>query len=414
MSERYGVRRAAASGAIVAVAVLAVGAPGCNFLDLDPLCCIDTTRVYIGGRGAGQYAAALDATNALTGLSVRTRDAVIEACQAIAVDLGASSAELARARENQGDDSTRAFCDLAARAIDAQARAKGPVAITFTPPICRISIADKATCRGLCAQGPCDIKARPPRCTGGKLRIACRGTCSAGGGADLACQGTCAGACRGSCTSEKGAPCHGSCQGTCEATAGGGRAPNGTCQGMRKGTCSALAPGASCEGTCEGTCGGLCRGTRDVAALCDGTCDGAFEPLACEGGKLEGGCEVDPKCEASCDMLASAKAECDAPQVSIDASPDVTPEHLATLRRHLPTLVVVARGRGATFVEAMVRTAIGLQTSVDPDKIGVKAGSCLELLAWQVAHGATTMDTAVKASEGVLARLDPGARSGRP
>jgi hypothetical protein len=73
----------------------------------------------------------------------------------------------------------------------------------------------------------------------------------------------------------------------------------------------------TCTGSCNGECGGSCTGTAEASATCDGTCSGDFEPIRCDGGKLEGGCQTDVKCNGNCDASVSAKAECNPPSVSV-------------------------------------------------------------------------------------------------
>jgi hypothetical protein len=65
-----------------------------------------------------------------------------------------------------------------------------------------------------------------------------------------------------------------------------------------------------------GSCTGTCRGTT-TSAICDGQCEGDFEPIRCVGGKLEGGCQSDAKCDANCDVSNVAKAECAPPNVDV-------------------------------------------------------------------------------------------------
>ena len=103
--------------------------------------------------------------------------------------------------------------------------------------------------------------------------------------------------------------------------AGSGIDAQGNCQGTCKGRCSVTAPSARCSGSCRGSCDAPCKATASASAICSGTCDRAdFEPLTCEGGKLEGGCKTDARCDAYCDASVWAKAECPPPPVKVSVS----------------------------------------------------------------------------------------------
>jgi hypothetical protein len=124
-----------------------------------------------------------------------------------------------------------------------------------------------------------------------------------------------------------------------------------------------------------------------VAVRCDGACDGPSELLACEGGKLEGGCAADPKCDANCDARAAAALECSLPEVSLEVGKGVEPKHVRSLRENLPRLALNAQGRG----EALVTEGI----------------ACLNQLGGQTADSLTTMQASVRAASEVLTGLRP-------
>jgi hypothetical protein len=79
-----------------------------------------------------------------------------------------------------------------------------------------------------------------------------------------------------------------------------------------------------------------------ASVQCDGDCMADFEPLKCEGGKLEGGCMVDANCSANCSASVQAKAECTPPKVTIGfqggANADLAAKLAATLEANLPTV----------------------------------------------------------------------------
>jgi hypothetical protein len=388
---------------LVAVPVLAQGCGG-----PDELCCSDPSKVELEGRAAVEYSVATGAAADLAAVAQSSLDEVINACRNIATDLDATRDELATAQATTDNDAATAWCTLAVAKIETNVTAKGGLTVTFAPPTCQASVSAKANCQAKCdVSGKCDIKANPPQCTGGKLEVSCKGSCTAEGGASVACEGSCGAECQGSCTAEGGVECTGRCEGTCEASASGegtGIQADGTCKGTCKGTCSVTAPGAKCEGSCKGQCTGECKATANVAVKCDGKCDGDFEPLKCEGGKLEGGCKVDAKCDANCDASVSAKAECTPPALTIRAGADVQAKYLDSLEANLPPLIVVVQARGEAFVKTIGTFGGELAGSISGD-ITVKSIACLNTAGAQVVKATGQMSAAVSASGKVVGSL---------
>lgn len=378
--------------------------PACNFQEPGDICCTDPTDPRLEEPAAiAQYSVAMGAAGDLSAVARRSFDEVVTACRNLAVDLDASEEAQARVREAGDEEAASAWCSLAAAQINGQVRSRAPVVVTVTAPRCTTSAAAKANCQAICAPGGrCDLEANPPRCDGGKQRISCRGTCSAQGGAELACEGACEGTCQGSCAAPSGVACNGTCQGTCEPSPGGGIQADGTCKGICKGTCSAVAPGTTCNGTCAGSCRGACKSQGGVAAQCDGTCQGSFDLLGCEGGKLTLGCAVDPKCDANCDASVAAKAECTPSEISIQGANAIPPKYIASLKRNLPALVLVAQGRGEPFVKTMMATLGDIGGSVTTEESDSQVFGCLQHLGNQVAAATGNMTRAVDASSKLL------------
>lgn len=295
-----------------------------------PLCCSEfnvgaTISAEIGGGAKGRALA--QATADFAAIAGTTIEDLTARCRSIAQDLDAP-ADQATAAEASADRNAKldAWCKLATTAIaSAKGRAGGTIKVVAEAPRCEASVSARASCQADCnVSGSCNVQATPPRCNGGRLEIACKGGCTAKAGATLACEGRCEGTCKGSCTARGGVSvdCDGRCEGTCAAGGsanGGGIQADGTCKGTCSGTCTARAeaPAVACSGTCSGECGVKCSAEAGASVTCDGECDAAFEPLRCEGGKLEGGCEVDAQCNAGCDASVSAKAECKPPTVSV-------------------------------------------------------------------------------------------------
>ena len=293
------------------------------------LCCTEfkpgaAVDIKIGGSAQAQVA--VQAVSDFSGIAAAAVTDLTTACRSMAESLDAPTADLNAAEaKSPGPDQMNAYCAAAVSAITAvKAQANATLKIDFVPPKCEASVSAKGSCQAKCdVNGKCDIKATPPKCTGGTLEIACKGECKASAGVDVKCEGSCTGGCTGACTAEGGVKCAGKCEGTCEGAGGAGTNgvdAQGNCQGTCKGTCSVTAPKVECKGSCKGSCDASCKGTATASVKCDGTCDADYEPLQCTGGKLEGGCKVDAKCDASCDASVSAKAECTPPQITVTFS----------------------------------------------------------------------------------------------
>jgi hypothetical protein len=342
------------------------------------VCCTEfkaggTITASIGGSVQSQVAA--QAVADFSGIASAAVDDITTACRNIAQDLDVDKAtQDAAAAEPDKAKSMNLWCAAAVKAIGTfKASASGTLSVKFTPPVCSASISAKANCQAKCdVSGKCDIKANPPQCTGGSLSVACKGDCTAKAGASLSCTGSCGAACSGSCTAQGGVQCTGKCEGTCEGAGGAGTSgvdAQGNCQGTCKGTCSVTAPNVTCTGTCSGKCAGTCKGSATASVQCDGTCAADFEPIKCEGGKLEGGCKVDAKCDGNCDASVSAKADCSPPQVSIvftgSANADAAGKLQATLEANLGVVLAFkARLEGMAKLTATLTGNVGAVVDV--------------------------------------------------
>lgn len=313
--------------AFMAAIALPIGAQGCSSDASNPLCCNEfkvgaTIQADIGGSAQSQVA--VQAVADFAAIASTAVDDITAACRSMAEDLDADPAQR-EAAAKEGDKRKRMdlYCTLAVSAVGSiKAKAGGTLKVVFQPPQCQASVSAKANCQAKCdVNGKCDVKANPPQCTGGKLTVSCKGECKAEAGASVSCEGECTGNCEGSCTAQGGVACNGKCNGTCKGSAQGGTGEgikaDGTCSGTCEGTCEVTAPSAKCTGSCKGKCSASCKASANASVKCDGKCDGDFEPLKCEGGKLEGGCKVDAKCDANCDASVSAKAECTPPQITV-------------------------------------------------------------------------------------------------
>lgn len=335
------------------------------------LCCEDfkvggSITADIGGSAESQVA--VQAVADFAAIASAAIDDITASCRSMAQDLDAPKAEQDAAEATADKrEKMKKWCTAAVTAIGSfKAKAAGTLTIKVDPPVCEASIAAKANCQAKCSgSAACDLKANPPKCEGGKLEIACKGSCTASAGAEVACEGECTGECKGECTAQGGVECAGKCDGTCEASAGGtGPQADGTCKGKCTGTCQATAPSATCTGTCKGSCTASCKATASASVKCDGTCDADYEPLKCTGGELTGGCKVEAKCDANCDASVKAKAECRPPQVNVAfsgaADVQAAGKLQATLKANLGA-VMAFKAR----LEAMGKIAATLSGNVD-------------------------------------------------
>lgn len=377
-------------GVLIAAALtIPVFTNGCSSDASNPLCCNEfkvgaTINADIGGSVQSQVA--VQAVADFGGIASAAVDDVTTACRNIAQDLDAPKADQ-DAAEGKTDKRERlnAWCTLAVKTIGTfKATVGGSLTVSFTPPKCEASVSAKANCQAKCdVSGKCDIKANPPKCTGGTLSVACKGGCTAEAGATLTCEGSCSANCEGSCTAQGGVECTGKCDGTCKGSAQGGTGTgikaDGTCDGTCEGTCSVTKPGVKCTGSCNGKCSGTCQGSATASVKCDGKCDADFEPLKCEGGKLEGGCKVDAKCDGNCDASVSAKAECTPPEVTVAFTGATNLEAAAKLRATFEANLSIVAGFQARL-EGMASLTASFTSNISA-VVDIKAACIPPLLA---------------------------------
>ena len=358
---------------------------GCSAAEDNPLCCNEfkvgaTIGANIGGGAESKVA--VQAVADFAAIASAAVDDITAGCRSMAQDLDADKTKQDAAEANN-DKRARmdAWCKLAVETIASfKASAGITIKVDFQPPKCEASVSAKANCQAQCSGGAkCDLKANPPKCTGGKLEVSCKGGCTAEAGATVACEGGCTGECKGDCTAEGGVKvdCQGKCEGTCSAggaAGGSGVQADGSCKGQCQGTCKAeaTAPAVKCQGSCKGSCSAKCEAKAGASVKCDGKCDGEFEPLKCEGGKLEGGCKVEAKCDANCDASVSAKAECTPPRVAFTLQATGAAEGQiaaftrlkATLEANLP-LVFAFKARLETMAELAVNFTGNIKAVTD-------------------------------------------------
>jgi hypothetical protein len=363
--------------AVLAVAGLGIAAISNGCAAANALCCkeyqpgVDMAKVDFGVKAEikGQFTAFAQAAGDLAAIAAGAQADVTNACRSIAVDLGENPDD----PDQTGADLMNYWCGKATAQIGAVG---ATVSVTAVPVQCSASIQANVDCKARCdVSGKCDLKVNPPKCTGGTLSVDCKGDCNVSATAPkIECEGTCGGMCEGTCEAQAGVNCNGRCNGTCSVAPDMG----GNCTGMCNGTCE-IKGGLSCTGTCHGKCDAKCTATQGSASVkCSGTCMGEFTPLECKGGKLEGGCTVDAKCEGSCSASANAKAECTPPKLTITVTGTGPKAGIlrATLERNMPNLFVVVMARGKAFGESISAIAnIGGQITAS-GKLETKGIAC--------------------------------------
>jgi hypothetical protein len=370
----------------------------------NPLCCTEfkvgaTIDANIGGSAQSQVAA--QAVSDISGIASAIVDDLTSACRGIAQDLAAAQPDQVAAEANTDKvKKAQAWCSLATRAIStARFVVQGSVSVDFAPPACEASVGAKGECQAKCSgSATCDVRANPPRCEGGTLTIACKGSCTAQGSQAVSCEGTCTGGCSGSCTAEDGVQCAGTCEGACSVPTNA----DGSCSGVCKGTCAQTPPKVQCTGTCSGKCDAACKGSASGSVKCDGSCSGDYEALSCTGGKLAGGCTVDPKCDANCNASVQAKAACRPPVVVVrivGAADVVAAGRLtSTLEAHLPTAIAI-HARLEAVVSATESFAGNVSAVTD-----IKA-ACIPLLVSATTTAVEQLTLTVKSSSELVAAI---------
>lgn len=422
---------------VVLAAVLTLPVLACSSVTdaQNGLCCADfkpgqdmAAAKFTGDASLkGQFTAFGQAAGDMSALAGTALADVTGACMAIATDLGDDPAT-PMANGKTGADLLTFWCGEAKAKINATltasfgASGSASLKLDITPPVCSASLTATASCQGSCdVNAKCDIKANPPKCTGGTLEVECSGSCNASATAPtIECTGSCSGTCEGTCEASGGVAvdCDGKCEGTCAAggSAGGsGIQADGSCKGTcsAKCTASATAPKIACKGTCGGKCTGNCTATPGMASVkCSGTCMGDFKPLSCTGGKLEGGCMVSANCQANCNASASAKASCTPPEVKIGFTGSVTAGAegqlnvlINTLEANLPKLVLVVKARGADFAGQLSGVISGGADITASGKLDAAGTACLVKMGAAAGQASTDFAATLKASIDVTASI---------
>jgi hypothetical protein len=367
----------------LALAALIAPLASCGDIGAQPLpdfCCKDfvpgadvlTVDWGIEGEAGLTFGAFMQAAADFSGAANAVVNDVAGACQAIAIDLGASPTAV---KESAPDKRVTAWCNEAVARIG-QAGVKGKISISVQPPVCTANVSAQANCEASCtASVECEAELGNVelRCDPGELS----GTCEA------QCTGTCEG------SANLAVNCEGKCNGTCE----------GKCTGGSN-------TGGNCTGTCEGTCRGSCEMAADADVQCNGSCTGgcsvALKAPKCTG-KLKppsASCQGSADCNASCEASASARIECKEPSVEISGAAEFQAV-ITTLKLNLPKIFAVAQVRGELLLEN-AGAVLDISAKLDPGELSVKGGACLIPAAAAIGQSVANIEASLTASVSVV------------
>ncbi|MBN2196277.1 MAG: hypothetical protein JW751_25920 [Polyangiaceae bacterium] len=319
------------------------GGGGACKLDLSDPSAIMQGSFGIDAEVEGKVKAALAAGASLKKIAVDVEAEVAGACGKLAMDLGASEADIAPKDEKPGAKA-QAACDAAVKLIgEVKAKAAGKLTVKAGAPRCEASIDAMANCAAECDANiePGSVEAK---CEGGEISGKCSGKCegSCSVEAGAACEGKCSGSCSGSCDVDFSGKCGGKCDGKCD-----GKDTSGSCAGTCEGKCDASAEG-SCGGTCKGTCSASCsvNATGECSGTCSGSCDVKMEAPTCSG-TVEPP-EMSAECKANCDAKLNAEMKCTPPTVVVvfegAADAEAATKLKGALEANLPAILKVAVG----------------------------------------------------------------------
>jgi hypothetical protein len=359
----------------------------------------------------GKVKAGLAAAASFEELAAKIEGQVTAACGKLAMDLGATEADLQPKEQGPGKKA-EAACQAATKLIgEMKAKASGQLSVEAKPPRCTASMSAMADCAA-----SCDANVQPGsaevKCEGGDLSgqcdAECNGTCTVEAGAE--CKGSCSGECSGSCDASFSGKCDGKCEGTCD-----GKNTQGKCAGTCEGKCTANASG-SCGGKCEGTCSASCD--MEAKGSCSGTCTGEcsveMKAPSCTGEVKPP--EMSAECKANCDAQVSGEVECTKPQVIVSisgaADMEAATKLQAALRANLPALIQVTVGMKDTLarVSSSVQASVeGLQAVVQGGgDAALKVGGCVAAALEAQVQASMSVNVSVQASASVSGSASAG------
>jgi hypothetical protein len=365
----------------------------------------------------GDTRAFLEASVGLVAFTGRTEANLLAACKGIDQDLGVPDTWTAKAATDGGapDDEVTEACTRAANKMQTviAAHPEAWCVLHVSGAHCAVDEGAQANCESSCSGSPsCDAGSITTLCPSDALAGQCGGACSAG----AVCEGTAQNpaACAGACTAE--------CTGLCDSRPSDARYCNGTCVG-------------TCAGDCQVATGAQVRCGPDVRCL--GGCNGAYTALACETTVTPPACDVSPVCAASCRSEVETASSCSVPDAILECNlgantsedtawptapgenPDastiqavIAPELppglqpppdltalLGTVKRNLPTVLVLAQSRGQLALDAADEAvSTGRAIAGDTARLDGKALACAFVASQADVKASDSLRLAIKMS----------------
>lgn len=340
------------------------------------------------GGPAPTYAALAQAVSDVTVLASTLLRSVDAACVDLTVAFGGNP-EASRLAEGSAAARVRSHCERAAARILASGNVlrAANVKVWFARQSCLADTGYQLACEATCrADASCVEVDSRERCGDGDV------------------VGTCNGVCAGACDGSAGSPvaCDGACNGACDGACSGAGRPVGT-----------FVSGGRCYARCLGQCGGTCAphgGASVCEGACRGPCEGTTIALRCTAPLEAPQCIGDIDCQRACRASAHARATCPAVALGVTSDPARTPDStsrlIRALERDLPTVFLVARGRGDEVRDASRDLGGSTRHFAASDDTNAERAACAITIARTGAIADENMRATSKAAKTLSDALD--------
>ncbi len=338
------------------------------------------TKVSVEGDLPTRVSAALVGTVHLRDLTERLDQTVVDACTAVARDLGEN---VKPKPDLPPGERAKDVCSRTAKLIKKKRDADGVVFLLYTyEPMCTVGLDDFKSCVREC-DGALSPDAAGVQCdeetAGGRCPAKCDGVCFEAFTEE--CDGVCRGMCRGACKEDFYGKCGGRCIGTCD-----GNTVSGKCEGTCDGKCTSDSDG-SCQGPCVGKCSGSCVSESKrakCAGICVGSCSEAFSAERCD--FALGPAEMVPACGAMCEAQTVSKSTCTGAYADIvvynSSNEGAADKIKSALEKRLELLLTADAGMKAGTDRAHARLAETFaaidETLAEHARAKKEVGACLE------------------------------------
>lgn len=160
---------------------------------------------------------------------------------------------------------------------------------------------------------------------------------------------------------------------------------------------TSVAMKAACQGRCAGA---PCDTTANPMTCTGGNLANGF----CEGGKLEGGCTVDARCDVSCDAAVIARADCPAPLVTVSTVAAADPTEAAKLKTSLEAdLPMVLALDNKCQLEANIAANIAASFSGTVASVTDIKKACIPLLVVTAQNAVSDVQVCASSTARILA-----------